>query len=292
MGFGDFLSSAGGGNIIGSAIGAVGSLLGGSGPDYGALAAQQYANQKEFAQNGVRWKVADAQAAGIHPLAALGAQTFSYSPVMAGDAADNRVGDALRQMGQGISRAAEAKQLADERALNAQLVQANIRKVNAETDYVQQQAKNAAQSVANTALPPPMPNVKSSNTRAGGYDGNVRPLLTLARVGRTLLDVINPDFADSITESQYRNMIANVSPEWNVSKGYLKAPIEYLEPDERELVRSGKYELVRFPGGWHYKEKRMSPAEKYRQRHGSDAWHDPSNWKWLDKFGQFIKDLF
>lgn len=37
--------------------------------------------QKEFAQTGIRWRAADAQAAGIHPLAALGAQTISYSPV-------------------------------------------------------------------------------------------------------------------------------------------------------------------------------------------------------------------
>lgn len=40
--------------------------------------------QKEFAQMGLRWKVADAQAAGIHPLAAMGAQTIGFSPVEVG----------------------------------------------------------------------------------------------------------------------------------------------------------------------------------------------------------------
>lgn len=40
--------------------------------------------QKEFAQNGIRWKVRDAQKAGIHPLYALGAQTTAYSPVSVG----------------------------------------------------------------------------------------------------------------------------------------------------------------------------------------------------------------
>lgn len=40
--------------------------------------------QREFAQNGVRWKVADATAAGIHPLYALGAQTHSFAPSSVG----------------------------------------------------------------------------------------------------------------------------------------------------------------------------------------------------------------
>lgn len=49
------------------------------------LQAQNIANQKEFAQQGIRWKVADAQAAGLHPLAALGAQTSSFSNVVGGN---------------------------------------------------------------------------------------------------------------------------------------------------------------------------------------------------------------
>ena len=61
------------GSALGSAIGAVGSLIGGNIASNNAN--KQYEMQKEFAQNGIRWKVADAKAAGIHPLAALGAQT-------------------------------------------------------------------------------------------------------------------------------------------------------------------------------------------------------------------------
>lgn len=40
--------------------------------------------QRDFAQHGVRWKVADAKAAGLHPLAALGANVSSPSPVSVG----------------------------------------------------------------------------------------------------------------------------------------------------------------------------------------------------------------
>lgn len=63
---------------------------------------KQFQFQKKFAQMGIRWKVADAIAAGIHPLYALGANTISYQP--------SRVGGPNYQagyskMGQNISRA-------------------------------------------------------------------------------------------------------------------------------------------------------------------------------------------
>lgn len=69
--------------------------------------------QKEFAQNGVRWKVEDAQRAGIHPLAALGATGASYSPVGLGDNDTAAIGSSI---GQDVSRAIDATRTAPERA--------------------------------------------------------------------------------------------------------------------------------------------------------------------------------
>lgn len=76
-----------------------------------ALAQQNMALQKEFAQNGITWRVADAARNGISPLAALGGSEPSYSPVsMAFAPAQPSVGqDLLRsgavEMGQGLGRA-------------------------------------------------------------------------------------------------------------------------------------------------------------------------------------------
>lgn len=116
MGF--FDGAAGG--IIGGSIGAIGSLIGGkqSSNNAQALANMNYEAQKEFAQNGIRWKVADAEAAGIHPLYALGASTNSYSPV-SGYGGDNGISDAFSQLGngfsQGFDRAMQAKMTKEER---------------------------------------------------------------------------------------------------------------------------------------------------------------------------------
>lgn len=99
--------------FIGGSIAALGSI-GGS-----ALSAitgksagdREYGRQKEFAQNGITWRVEDAKRAGIHPLYAIGANTPTYSPQAA-------VGTdfGLSAAGQNIGRAIEAGQTARQRA--------------------------------------------------------------------------------------------------------------------------------------------------------------------------------
>jgi len=63
--------------------------------------------QKQFAKEGIQWRVNDAKAAGIHPLAALGAQTTALSSVS--------VGSNFGEAGQDISRAIQATQTNEQR---------------------------------------------------------------------------------------------------------------------------------------------------------------------------------
>lgn len=96
-------------------LGAVGSLVG-TGASYlqgrqnardaQAHAARQEALQREFAQNGISWKVEDAKRAGIHPLYALGASTQSYAPTTVGSSSTDFSG--LGEAGQNIGRAIDA----------------------------------------------------------------------------------------------------------------------------------------------------------------------------------------
>lgn len=111
-----FLGSIGNaiGGALGGIAGAVGNVVGGvlGNKSEESTAQANYAAQKEFAQNGIRWKVADAKAAGIHPLAALGANNASFSPSFtAGDY--SWLGDA----GQNVGRAIESKATRAEREL-------------------------------------------------------------------------------------------------------------------------------------------------------------------------------
>lgn len=135
---GNVLSSVGGaigsvlggpaGGPIGSIAGNVlGGLFGGKSADDAnkanlQMAARNEQLQREFAQHGIRWKVEDARAAGIHPLAALGSSTISYQPQSIGFASSPGID--FGQMGQDVSRAVHATRTARERALEIQRVQA------------------------------------------------------------------------------------------------------------------------------------------------------------------------
>lgn len=106
------------GGAVGELLGGVGSIVGAgmSGANAATINALNYEHQKEFAQNGIRWKVADAKAAGLHPLAALGAQTSGYTPsAVVGDSPDFSF---LRDIERDVGRAIDAKSTAAERAAN------------------------------------------------------------------------------------------------------------------------------------------------------------------------------
>lgn len=75
---------------------------------------RNYAAQKEFAKMGIRWRVADAKAAGISPLAALGAGGAGFSPSF-----QSSEPDALLSMGQDVGRAIAATSSSEERGIAA-----------------------------------------------------------------------------------------------------------------------------------------------------------------------------
>lgn len=103
--------------MLAAAIPAAASLIGGlinkSSADSARrsqeqMAAQNIALQREFAQNGIQWKVEDAKKAGIHPIYALGGSTHSFSPVSSSFTADTSMGAAMSAVGQDIGRAVSA----------------------------------------------------------------------------------------------------------------------------------------------------------------------------------------
>lgn len=107
--------------------------------------------QKEFAQHGIQWKVADAKAAGVHPLYALGASTHSPAPVSSGDMASS-----LASVGQNIDRAVYATSSASERitAHNEQVQALQLTRMGLENDLLASQIARLRDNHN-----PPMPTV-------------------------------------------------------------------------------------------------------------------------------------
>lgn len=103
-----------------------------------AINAQNIALQKEFAQNGIKWKVEDAKNAGLHPLAALGAQTTSFSPISVGASfqSDTGAGQGFSDMGQNIGRALNATRTQAEREANTAATLASQAERQAAADHM------------------------------------------------------------------------------------------------------------------------------------------------------------
>lgn len=149
---------------------------------------KNWSRQKKMAQNQIQWRVADAKAAGVHPLYALGAPTMSFSPSGYDGGASS-----MSALGQDISRAkmaamdrrereaAATMALAESRerlALERMRTEAEVNESAARTQMLQSQVarNNSAQ------LGPPMP----------ASAGSLRPDRTLPT------DLVQPRVSDPI----------------------------------------------------------------------------------------------
>lgn len=99
-----------GSNILGGILGQIqGNVNAGRAQD---MANNQAAFQKEFAHEGITWRVRDVMRAygesGIHPLALLGVQGPSYTPVSYQMDSNNDLGKGIAGAGQDLSRALAA----------------------------------------------------------------------------------------------------------------------------------------------------------------------------------------
>lgn len=142
--------------------------------------AQQFAQniqlQKDFAQQGIRWKVEDAKAAGIHPLYALGASTTSFSPVSVGAVNTmSPLADMAKGLGQDLSRSVDATRTASERA-NAR-VQGASNVLQLENMKLRNDLLRSQIARLNATPNPPFPEPGSGNyiTPGSGNDGYIKP---------------------------------------------------------------------------------------------------------------------
>jgi len=114
-------------------------------------------SQKEFAQHGIRWKVEDSKAAGIHPLVGLGAQTASFSPISVGGGQEGPSRQQMMSdMGQNISRSINATRTQDERdmaTLNTQAAKLDVEGKAIDNQIKLSQLRNMNQPTNGPAFP-------------------------------------------------------------------------------------------------------------------------------------------
>lgn len=123
--------------LVGTGVSAATSLIGG---EQARRSASQAADsnakmQREFAQHGVSWRVADAKAAGVHPLAALGANLSNPSPVYFGNTSG--IAEAGQEIRKGMADFAKLQNVAD-----LKIKEATVKKIEAEADVLGRMGQN------------------------------------------------------------------------------------------------------------------------------------------------------
>lgn len=146
---------------------------GGQGSSTDARLAREQANeqqlrgenfQREFAKSGVQWRVEDAIKAGIHPLAAMGMQGPSASPIMVGDTGPTQQSFSVKD-GVDVGRSIMATMSPDDRQiqkLNLMSMQLDIEGKSLQNQLLGSQIRKLNQ------VGPPLP---SAVDQPGGMSG-------------------------------------------------------------------------------------------------------------------------
>lgn len=130
--------------------------------------AQNIAFQREFAQHGVRWRVKDAEAAGLHPLYALGANVTPFTP---NPVVPDPLADSISRTGQNVSSALLRAATAEDRTMNNMrmgVLAAQAMKDQAIADYYRSEAARNNQSFLSSAPFPIMNQKDAMDPRAQG----------------------------------------------------------------------------------------------------------------------------
>lgn len=161
------------GSLISAGAGLIGGLLGKSGAEDAAKKNAKL--QREFAQNSIRWRVEDAQKAGIHPLYGLGAPTISASPSFVN--ANEGLANAFGSAGQDISRAIDATRGAGEKVTAFQTTMQNLQlqRLGLENELLAAQIAKVRQA----GSVPAMPSAPGDNYLIEGQGQTNNPVTTL-----------------------------------------------------------------------------------------------------------------
>lgn len=125
--------------------------------------------QKEFAQQGIQWRVKDAQDAGIHPLYSLGASIPTFSPVSTNLTAPTGLARGVSSAGQDISRAVAATSSETQRYTSARMADLAIQRGQLENELLRLQIRRQASQIGPAF---PVPSASAGLTIPGQGDSS------------------------------------------------------------------------------------------------------------------------
>lgn len=217
------------GGLVSGGLGLIGGILGNRAAK--DMAEDNVAYQREFAQNGIRWRAEDARAAGLHPLYAMGLQPSSFSPSYVGDS----LSSSFAQAGSEFGRAIDAGRTASERS-QAKIEALSVERAELENDLLRSQiAKNLQ-----PGHPPAFPEFGAVENKPSEF--------TSTRLGDSATEAASPapavkefynrDGSVTIWPSQdAKNAIEDVLP-YEIEHMFRNRVIPYLQEQGRSIRRA------------------------------------------------------
>lgn len=284
---------------LGQFAGGASSLFGGGRVDnsWAARLAQDNFNrqiqlQKDFAQQGIQWRVADAKAAGIHPLYALSGGGAAYSPqavsVGGGSESGPDMGRDLANMGAGIGRAVAATSSKEDRsdaAYQSTMRVMGMERARLENTLLETQIL-AAQSALNRAqVGPGMPTGRSgafdikpaeitsnSPERPGAEAGPQQPgnrYVSVSPGG----NVVTPLPAKEMNFDELSTPGTATWQFWNTIAPFFSSDAREAGRPPRSMLPPNKDYWEWTPMG--YVARKYAPWQNHPRRPGVDAWTGP-----------------
>lgn len=217
---------------------------------------QAQANQQlqlDFAKSGVQWRVQDAKAAGIHPLAALGMQGPSYSPVSLGDAATPSTNFA--GMGQDVSRAIQATRDQGERDAAYVNSTRNLELQGKRLDnaFKATALASAVKRTSGDQVGPPLPTGTAVQLKSGKLDDST-PLVAFGRkLGQ------DRGWSDGQTfEDRWGDVGGSIAGLGTMGADLYRTGNEMLGNDFRGITQDHKRSMDRSVGEWLWKLDRAT----------------------------------
>lgn len=184
--------------------------------------------QKEFAQHGVQWRVEDALKAGIHPLAALGMNPISSTPIPIGVTPD----DSFAQMGQDLSRSVYASMSGESR------MQAKLDALKLERGELENMLLASQIAKLNGQVGPPMPTGIQVNPSE----------ITTSRSGDASMELAPP--APAVKEFLNRDGSVTIWPSADAKQAIEDSMYEWEHMWRNRVIPSARDAFRDFQGWW------------------------------------------
>lgn len=189
--------------------------------------------QKQFAQHGVRWKVEDSLAAGIHPLFGLGASTHSFTPVSAFQENEFALPSRhLAEAGQDISRSINATRTKDEK-MKAHMDALALERGYLENDLLRSQIAKMNQAGSPPSFPGRLPERGELPYPQSEYPAIRTPAGVMA---------VGPDSPAQAVEDEYGDIVGMLHGATRFTKDALKNFYDYIPfAVDRALPQRGRF---------------------------------------------------